>query len=81
MKGYVCVLEYNTDLFEPETIERMFAHYERILEWMVSKPAKGIDEFDLLTEAERQQILVEWNDTVTVYPSRKMYPSTLLKNK
>ncbi len=64
-------LGYNSDLFEPETTDRMLSHFKRILEWMVSKPAKGINEFELLSETERQQILVEWNATSTDYPHKK----------
>ncbi len=75
-EGLSLELEYNRDLFKPETGERMLSHYRRVLEWMVSSPTKGIFEFDLLTETERQKILKEWNDTVTDY-SREMYSSTL----
>ncbi len=64
-------LEYNRDLFEPATAKRMLAHYKHILKWMVSNPNNGIFEFDLLSESEKQQILVKWNDTATDYPREK----------
>ena len=38
--------------------------------WFPGRP-KAYHEFDLLTETERQQILLEWNDTATDYPREK----------
>ena len=50
-----------TDLFEESTIERMLEHYDRILQAVVSDPNIGIDQIELLGDAERRQLLVEWN--------------------
>ena len=69
--GLVCSLEYNTDLFEKATIERMLGHYETLLEGIVSNPDERLSLLPLLTNAERQQLLVEWNDTTTDYPRSK----------
>ena len=60
--------EYNTDLFEPSTIERMIGHFETLLEGIVADPEQPISTLPLLTEAERHQLLVEWNDTTADYP-------------
>lgn len=59
---------YNTDLFDAVTIERMGGHYQRILEGIVADPDKRLSELPLLTDEERHQILVEWNDNTTDYP-------------
>ena len=56
-------LEYNTDLFDAVTIERMAQHLECLLEHAVSNPDEQVSRLRLLTDDERQQILVEWNDT------------------
>lgn len=64
-------LEYSTDLFNADRIERMAGHYQRLLEDIVEHPEKKIWELELLTEAEKHQILVEWNDTDVVYPKDK----------
>ncbi|MEZ4860209.1 MAG: amino acid adenylation domain-containing protein [Caldilineaceae bacterium] len=61
-------LEYNTDLFDESTIERMASHYQVLLQGIVDNPSQPIATLPLLTTAERQQILVEWNDTATDYP-------------
>ncbi|HHH41043.1 MAG TPA: non-ribosomal peptide synthetase, partial [Chloroflexi bacterium] len=62
------MVEYNTDLFDAATIERMIAHFQTLLEGVVADPNRPIAELPLLTEAERQQLLVEWNDTQADYP-------------
>ncbi len=59
--------DYNTDLFEPETIVRMFGHFRRILEAAVANPGMRLSEFDLLSEVERCQLLIEWNATEAYY--------------
>src|SRR5262249_33336145 len=60
--------EYNTDLFEHSTIERMTGHFETLLKGIVADPEQPISTLPLLTEAERHQLLVEWNDTTADYP-------------
>lgn len=64
-------LHYNSDIFESHTIERMTGHFQTILQGIVANPNQSITELPLLTEAERHQILVEWNDTTTDYPKDK----------
>ena len=61
--GLVGGFEYNTDLLKPETISRLLAHFHTLLEGIVSNPDCFIQELPLLTEAEKQQILIDWNDT------------------
>jgi amino acid adenylation domain-containing protein len=54
--------EYNADLFAPPTIERMLGHFQNLLEAIVADPNLRVAELPLLTEAERHQLLVEWNE-------------------
>ncbi|CAK0764242.1 hypothetical protein CCP3SC5AM1_370001 [Gammaproteobacteria bacterium] len=56
-------LEYNLDLFEPATIHRMIGHFKTLLRGIVDNPNQSIQQLPLLTEEERQLILVKWNDT------------------
>jgi amino acid adenylation domain-containing protein len=60
-------LEYNTDLFERATIERMVGHFQTLLAGIVSNPFELIHKLPLLTEKEHRQ-LKAWNDTTTDYP-------------
>jgi amino acid adenylation domain-containing protein len=61
-------LEYNTDLFEQATIERMIGHFQTLLAGIVSNPFESIHKLPLLTDKEHRQFKA-WNDTVTDYPS------------
>jgi len=56
-------LEYNTDLFDAATIERLGRHLEHLLEAAVSNPDEQVSRLPLLADDERQQILFKWNDT------------------
>jgi len=62
-----CSWEYATDLFEAETVERMAAHFEALLDALTSNPQQAIGSVPMLTEGEIQQ-LQAWNDTATDYP-------------
>ncbi|MGK7942438.1 MAG: amino acid adenylation domain-containing protein [Crocosphaera sp.] len=62
---------YNTDLFEPETIERITGHFQTLLQGIVANPQGQIGQLPILTERERQQLLYEWNDTQRDYPQDK----------
>ena len=62
-------VEYDTDLFERETVARMLGHYERLLREAVEAPETRVAGFALLGEAERQQVLHDWNRAAEVeYP-------------
>src|SRR5882672_1269714 len=60
--------EYCADLFERTTIERMCEHFGVLLESIVADPDQSIDTLGLMRAAERQRLLVQWNDTAAVYP-------------
>ena len=59
--------EYNADLFDKGTIARAAAHFQKVLEEVANSPFKRISEISLLTRAERQQVLTDWNRTDRVY--------------
>ena len=59
---------YNTDLFDDATIARLIGHYETLLESIVADPDQRISDVQILTDAERQQLLLDWNDTSSQYP-------------
>jgi amino acid adenylation domain-containing protein/non-ribosomal peptide synthase protein (TIGR01720 family) len=62
---------YNTDLFDSSTIERMIGHFVTLLKAIVVNPQQRIDQLPLLTEFEEHQLLVEWNNTQVDYPVDK----------
>ncbi|WP_425526045.1 amino acid adenylation domain-containing protein [Halotia branconii] len=70
-QGLVGWWEYNTDLFDASTIDRMTGHFVTLLEGIVANPETQISQLPLLTEVEQQQLLVEWNNTQAHYPLDK----------
>ena len=70
-EGLRCVLEYNTDLFDADRMERMAGHWEMLLEGIVAHPEQSVHELPLLTPREREQLLVEWNQTRADFPRDK----------
>ena len=54
-------LEYNTQMFDPDRIERLLNHLEVVLSGMVADPDQRVGHLPLLTSTERTQILSEWN--------------------
>src|SRR5207253_1762792 len=56
-QGVTGVWEYNTDLFDRTTIERMVDHYLRLLEAVVRNPRERISQLPMLSEAELQKLL------------------------
>lgn len=69
--GLIGSWEYNSDLFEPDTIARMTSHFQTLLAAIIANPHQSIGELPLLNQQERHQLLVEWNDTYTPYPDSK----------
>ncbi|WP_256379344.1 AMP-binding protein [Brasilonema sennae] len=63
--------QYNTDLFDEDRIARMTGHFQTLLAGIVTNPQASVGTLPLLTEHERHQLLVEWNDTCTAYPDTK----------
>jgi non-ribosomal peptide synthetase component F/acyl carrier protein len=70
-RGLKGSLEYSTDLFDAATIARTIEHFQTLLEGIVAAPERRISELPLLSEAERHQLLVEWNDTWAEYPLKQ----------
>ncbi|MCB2262546.1 MAG: amino acid adenylation domain-containing protein [Candidatus Thiosymbion ectosymbiont of Robbea hypermnestra] len=66
-KNFTGIFKYNTDLFDEATIARMTEHFRVLLEGILDNPEQALSRLPLLTEAERQQLLV-WNRTETEYP-------------
>jgi amino acid adenylation domain-containing protein len=53
--------EYNVDLFEDSTIERLSGYFERLLEGIVEDPGCRVDELEMLSAGEREEMVTVWN--------------------
>ncbi|QDF36235.1 non-ribosomal peptide synthetase [Bradyrhizobium symbiodeficiens] len=71
--SHTVTFEYNTDLFEPDTVKRFAAQYLQILEGIVDDPALSIASISMLPSDEKQLLLREWNA-----PSASASPSHFL---
>ena len=67
--GLAANIEYNSDLFEPATVRRLAHHYVTLLEGIATDPTRSVAELPLLSDLERRQLIVEWNDTAVHYDS------------
>ena len=67
-EGVAGGIEYNTDIFDLATIARMAGHYHTLLHGIVANPDQRISQLPIPTEAEKRQILVDWNATQTDFP-------------
>jgi len=66
----VATFEYNVDLFNRATIERMAGHLLTLVSGIVGDPGQRLADLPLLTRHERYQILTEWNSTGAPYPEQ-----------
>lgn len=56
------IMEYNADLFESATIDRMLTHFQVLLEGIVANPDQPVGSLPMLTEDERWRMLNQWNN-------------------
>ena len=64
-------LTYATALFDRETIERWSGYLNKVLSEMVADASRPAAMLPLLSAAERNQLLIEWNATAAEYPKDK----------
>lgn len=63
------LIKYDCSRFEVGTILRMLNHLNNLLEAIAANPEQRLDDYDVMGQEERQQLLVDWNDTATSYPA------------
>ncbi|MCA9918598.1 MAG: amino acid adenylation domain-containing protein, partial [Anaerolineales bacterium] len=56
-EGLLCLLEYNTDIFEAATIERMFEQMQTLLSQALIAPAQTINDLPLLAPAVQDELI------------------------
>ena len=64
-------VEYGVKLFKHETIERMMVHLRKLIEVLTTDQSILLEDIEILSEDERNQVLYEFNDTYTEYPRDK----------
>ena len=64
-------ITYNTDIYDQFLIERMFQHFEILLNQFITNPDAAVNKVDYLTENERTQLLFDFNNLTVDYPKDK----------
>ncbi|UCH92293.1 MAG: amino acid adenylation domain-containing protein [Candidatus Aminicenantes bacterium] len=70
-EGTLVEWEYNTDIFESSTIERMVNHYYCLVREIIRCPGEKISAIPMMEKAELEQILYQFNHTEAQYPKNK----------
>lgn len=63
--------EHNTNLFDPVTILRMAENFKTLIQSIIQKTDRPLDQLTLLRDVEQHQMLMEWNDTRAAYAEDK----------
>jgi len=67
-EGLTGSLEFNTDIFDKRTAGRMLDHYRILLQAILENPDQRIHRLPILSRAEKQKIMVDWNKKQVTYP-------------
>lgn len=67
-------VEYNTALFEEDTVHRLAAHYGQLLKAVVASPEQQVGHLNMLRDADCHQLLNGFNDTAHVFPADRILP-------
>ncbi|MFL9462640.1 amino acid adenylation domain-containing protein [Scytonema tolypothrichoides VB-61278_2] len=59
---------YDSQRFESATVTRMMGHFLSLLQGLVANPHQKLSHLQMLSAAEQNQILSEWNNTQADYP-------------
>ncbi len=70
-EGLTGYLIYGTALFKPQTIARMAGHFMALCSEITAAPSARLRDLDYIGEAEKRQLLIEYNDTRADYPTDK----------
>ena len=67
-RGLSAGIEYDRDLFDATTIRRLAGHLRTLLATASAEPARPLSRLPVLAGGQRQQLLVEWTDTLGARP-------------
>lgn len=62
-QGLAGSVDFAADLFERSTIQRMMEHFQMLIDSALANPDQPITHLPMLSQAERKQILEDWNAT------------------
>ncbi|MDB5328181.1 MAG: putative linear pentadecapeptide gramicidin synthetase LgrB [Phycisphaerales bacterium] len=71
--GLMATWQYNADLYDPATVQRLAAQFTTLLEGIAANPRRALSALPLMTDAERYRAEVEWNDTAATRTHRQNF--------
>ena len=66
-------LSYRSGWFSENSMRRLLSHWENLLTGIVTNPQMAVRDLAMLTEAERWQVVHEWNLTEAQYPEQRVH--------
>ncbi|WP_450460701.1 non-ribosomal peptide synthetase, partial [Streptomyces sp. NPDC001056] len=72
--GLAGSLEYNLDLFDAATIDRMAEHFRTLVDAVIADPDRPLGALSLSNDTERNLLTVEWNRTDTDFGEAAAQP-------
>jgi|GEM_PF-1049508 len=69
--GFIMDFEYNTDLFEQETVERIMKYYQGVIQTIIATPDVKVGDINILDKEEREKLLRRFNDTYRDFPKHE----------
>ncbi|HYG76092.1 MAG TPA: amino acid adenylation domain-containing protein [Planctomycetota bacterium] len=69
LDGLDLTLDYNTDLYEHDAMERLLQHYVMFLQNALLDPDVRVESIPLLNPAEKKLLLETWNQSKTEIPA------------
>jgi natural product biosynthesis luciferase-like monooxygenase protein/amino acid adenylation domain-containing protein len=72
-RGLLLAADYNPDLYEGASIDRMLAQWEALLRAAVEAPGARLSELAALPPAERRLVLEDWNRTAAAFPAAHVH--------
>lgn len=68
---------YDSELFEPATVQRMLGCYHVLLESSVAQPQLQVSQLEILSADDKRRLLIDWNDTRKEFPSGRSLHSLI----
>ena len=65
-------IEYNTDIYESDFVERLCYHFNNFLQEGINSPSKRVATLNYLGSSEEAQLLYDFNATTVDYPETTM---------
>lgn len=66
--SYGGLISYDSALFAPDTIARLFDNYSNLLSEIIRDPDAPLSSVEILSRQEKARLLQQWNDTARTVP-------------